>query len=87
MPTRLYGPLSMSLLQWTRSAQDSAQRMVVVRLVDGANAQSTIAQLERCGLCEITETDHNAVQGLVRARDLLKMTELAGVCAIVDART
>jgi hypothetical protein len=85
MPTRFYGPLSMSLLQWIYSAQEDAERRVLLRLAEGVDAAKMRIVLEARGLREVVELGRNSLLGMITATNLLKILNVSGIFAIVDA--
>lgn len=82
MPTRLQDGLSVSLLQWLRSACADETREVVVRIGDTESLSQIIHLLENAGLMRIQKLSATSVHGTVTAEALSRVSHCLGVCSV-----
>lgn len=86
MPTRLQDGVSVSLLQWMRSAARDDKRAVVVRI----NEMESVAQireiLEFAGLSDIELLSAASLSGTVTPEALSQVAHCVGVCSITESR-
>jgi hypothetical protein len=84
MPTRLQDGLSISLLQWSRSADAQETRKVVVRISDTESLDQMIYNLENAGLTEIEPMTGSTVRGRVTGESLSRVVRCLGVCSVTS---
>lgn len=86
MPTRLQDGVSVSLLQWMRSAGADEKRIVTVRAAEAESMTHIARVLETAGMENIEPISPAAVRGSVTAESLSRVAHCFGVCSVTEAR-
>lgn len=84
MPTRLQDGLSISLLQWMRSAEVEATRSVVVRISDMDSLEQVMVNLGNAGMTEMKPLTGSTLSGKVTAEVLSRVVRCLGVCSVTS---
>ena len=84
MPTRLQDGLSVSLLQWMRSADERETRTVIVRVVESESIEEVQRNLENAGLLEIEQLGVSSLRGRVDSGTLARVVRCLGVCSVTE---
>ena len=84
MPTRLQDGLSISLLQWIRSADTSEVRTVIVRIVETETVSSVIHNLENAGLQNIQTLSATSLRGSGNSETLSRIVRCPGVSSVTE---
>ena len=84
MPTRLQDGLSISLLQWIRSADTSEIRTVIVRIVETETVSSVIHNLENAGLQNIETLSSTSLRGSGNSETLSRIVRCPGVSSVTE---
>ena len=84
MPTRLQDGLSISLLQWMRSADVSEMRTVIVRIVETESVSRVIHNLENAGLQEIETLSYTSLKGRGNSEVLSRVARCMGVSSVTE---
>ncbi|MBQ1925344.1 MAG: hypothetical protein II767_07415 [Proteobacteria bacterium] len=82
MPTRLQDGLSITLLQWMRSADADEKRTVVVRISDMEVMREVLYNLRNAGLADIEMLTPSSVKGVVDSDVLSRVVRCLGVCSV-----
>lgn len=84
MPTRLQDGLSVSLLQWMRSADPTEKRTILVRLIEGESLTGIEHNLRNAGMDRIEHVSAASLRGTVTPDVLSRVVRSLGVCAVTD---
>ena len=84
MPTRLQDGLSVSLLQWIRSADTSEIRTVIVRIVETETVSSVVPNLKNAGLQNITPLSGTSLRGSGNSETLSRVARCPGVSSVTE---
>lgn len=84
MPTRLQDGLSISLLQWIRSADVSEVRTVIVRIVETESVSRVIHNLENAGLQDIEILSNSSLRGRGNSEVLSRVARCMGVSSVAE---
>ncbi|MBQ9243370.1 MAG: hypothetical protein IJ165_09120 [Proteobacteria bacterium] len=82
MPTRLQDGLSITLLQWMRSADAHETRTVIVRISDMEVMREVLYNLRNAGLSDIEMLTSSSVKGVVDSEVLSRVVRCLGVCSV-----
>jgi hypothetical protein len=82
MPTRLQDGLSISLLQWARTADLNETKAVLVRINDGEDIQQIFLNLQNAGLNHAEMVGGSCVRGNVSPEALIQVARCFGVCSV-----
>lgn len=86
MPTRLQDGLSVSLLQWMRSACGDERRSVTVRISDTESISQIVRLLENAGMEDIEPLSSSSVRGTITPESLSRVARCFGVCSVTASR-
>ena len=84
MPTRLQDGLSVSLLQWMRSADVSEVRTVIVRFVETETVSRVIHNLENAGLKDVEVLSNTSLRGRGDAGVISRVARCIGVSSVTE---
>ena len=84
IPTRLQDGLSVSLLQWMRTADSEQMRTVLVRISDSECISDVIHNLQNAGLMDIEQKTCSTLRGRVTAESLSRVVRCLGVCSVTS---
>ena len=84
MPTRLQDGLSVSLLQWIRSADTSEVRTVIVRIVETETVSSVIHNLQNAGIQNIETLSETSLRGCGNSEVLSRVVRCPGVSSVTE---
>ena len=84
MPTRLQDGLSISLLQWMRSADINEKRTVIVRIAETESVSDVVLNLENAGLEDIETVSGRSLRGMANSEALSRIARCIGVSAVTE---
>lgn len=84
MPTRLQDGLSVSLLQWMRSADKGETRSVIVRVVETETVSQVAHNLTNAGMEDIEFMTNTSMRGRVNSDVLSRIVHSPGVCSVTE---
>lgn len=86
MPTRLQDGLSVSLIQWMRTACADETRSVTVRISESESMPQIEQLLKNAGMVDIVPLTMTSLRGTVTADDLSRVVRCLGVCSVTASR-
>ena len=86
MPTRLQDGLSVSLIQWMRTACADETRSVTVRISESESMPQIEQLLKNAGMVDIVPLTMTSLRGTVTADDLSSVARCLGVCSVTASR-
>ena len=86
MPTRLQDGLSVSLIQWMRTACADETRSVTVRISESESMPQIEQMLKNAGMVDIVPLTMTSLRGTVMADDLSRVARCLGVCSVTASR-
>ena len=86
MPTRLQDGLSVSLIQWMRTACADETRSVTVRISESESMPQIEQLLKNAGMVDIVPLTMTSLRGTVPADDLSRVARCLGVCSVTASR-
>ena len=86
MPTRLQDGLSVSLIQWMRTACADETRSVTVRISESESMPQIEQLLKNAGMVDIVPLTMTSLRGTVTADDLARVARCLGVCSVTASR-
>ena len=86
MPPRLQDRLSVSLIQWMRTACADETRSVTVRISESESMPQIEQLLKNAGMVDIVPLTMTSLRGTVTADDLSRVARCLGVCSVTASR-
>lgn len=86
MPTRLQDGLSVSLIQWMRTACADETRSVTVRISESESMPQIEQMLKNAGMVDIVPLTMTSLRGTVTVDDLSRVARCLGVCSVTAGR-
>ena len=84
MPTRLQDGVSISLLQWMRSADINEKKSVIVRITENESVSDIVANLQNAGMEEFEYITGRALRTMVNSETLSRISRCLGVSAVTE---
>lgn len=86
MPTRLQDGLSVSLIQWMRTASAEETRSVTVCISESESIPQIKQMLSNAGMVDIEQLTMSTLRGTVTADSLSRVARCLGVCSVTASR-